>query len=132
MPCLLVAGLGNIFLGDNGFGWQSCGDWRGALQAAGRGVDFGSRGLDLAYALLEEYATLMLVDVAARGEPPGTRYLIEPHVDPYAGVTLDGHGMDPAKLLARALALERGPASCGAVRTSRYATPKQAVCLSDT
>jgi hypothetical protein len=74
----------------------------------------------------------MLVDAAARGEPPGTRYLIEPHVAQYAGVTLDGHGMDPAKLLALTLALERGPASCGTVRTSRYATPKQAVCLSDT
>jgi hydrogenase maturation protease len=55
----------------------------------------------LAYTLLEGYDTLILVDALARGEPPGTLYVLEPDLGaPTPGVLLDGHGLDPASVLA--------------------------------
>src|SRR5438270_393391 len=72
-------------------------------------VDFGIRGMDLAYALLEDYDAVILVDAAPRGEKPGSLYLIEPQLDQDGEVTLDTHGMDPLKVLALARALGARP-----------------------
>lgn len=110
---VLVAGVGNIFLGDDGFGVEVARRLAGrALPDGVRVTDFGIRGMDLAYALLDDYDALILVDAASRGEPPGTLYLIEPRLD-RAGqggeVTLDTHGMDPVKVLALARALGAPP-----------------------
>ena len=97
---ILVAGIGNVFLGDDGFGVALAGRLARAEPRPGvEVVDFGIRGMDLAYALLEDYDVAILLDATPKGEPPGTLYVIEPHVDPGA-VALDAHGMDPVKVLA--------------------------------
>jgi hydrogenase maturation protease len=103
---VLVAGIGNVFMGDDGFGVEVA--RRLAERAPRPGVDvrdFGIRGMDLVYALAG-YDVAILVDATPRGEAPGTVTLIEPELDPGA-VALDTHGMDPVKVLA--LAARLGP-----------------------
>ena len=80
-PRVLVAGVGNIFLGDDGFGvevaWKlSRRPWPGEVRV----VDFGIRGFDLALTLLDDFEAVILVDATRRGGPPGTLYLLEPDV----------------------------------------------------
>jgi hydrogenase maturation protease len=106
---VLVAGVGNIFLGDDGFGVEVV--RRLAEREMPKGVevkDFGIRGMDLAYALQEDYEAVVFVDTVPRGEEPGTVYLIEPEIEDDGEVSLDTHGMDPAKVikLSRALGAE--------------------------
>lgn len=111
---ILIACIGNIFLGDDGFGVEV------ARRLMNRGYpegvqvrDFGIRGMDLAYTLLDDYDSLVLVDAVPRGSPPGTLYLIEPDLtgmSPEKGVeagimALDAHSMDPVKVLAYARTL---------------------------
>jgi hydrogenase maturation protease len=80
-------------------------------------VDFGIRGMDLAYTLLADYDTLVLVDAVSRGGPPGTLCLIEPDlagIDPEKGVeagraAMNAHSMDPVKVLAFARTLGARP-----------------------
>ena len=99
-PHTLVACVGNIFLGDDGFGVEVA--RRLAAHELPPGVtvtDFGIRGIHLAYELAEKsYPTVILVDATPRGGEPGTVYLIEPDLDrlgdPAAGQA-DAHGMDP-------------------------------------
>ncbi len=101
---VLVAGIGNVFLGDDGFGVALAGRLaRRELPAGVEVVDFGIRGMDLAYALAD-YDAVVLLDATPRGEPPGTLYVIEPEVDP-DDVAPEAHGMDPVKVLALAAAL---------------------------
>jgi hydrogenase maturation protease len=98
---ILVAGVGNIFLGDDGFGVEVARRLTGDPPAGAEVVDFGIRGIQLAYQLLEGYDTLILIDALARGGAPGTLYVFEP--DPSAAPpasALDAHGMDPASVLA--------------------------------
>ena len=84
---VLVAGIGNIFLGDDGFGVAVAQELLGRGTLAARGDvlvgDYGIRGYDLAYALLDPYELVVLVDAAQRGEAPGTVTVIE--ADPEAG-----------------------------------------------
>jgi hydrogenase maturation protease len=108
-PRMLVAGIGNIFLGDDGFGVAVA--RRLQRQQLPEGVevaDFGIRGIDLAYALQAEYDAVVFVDAAPRGEAPGTISVIEPEFDP-GEVAIDTHGMDPVRVLAHARALGRVP-----------------------
>ncbi|MCW3095332.1 MAG: hydrogenase maturation protease [Chthonomonadaceae bacterium] len=105
-PRILVAGIGNLFLGDDGFGVATA--HRLARRRLPHGVtvtDFGIRGLDLAYALLEAFDGVIFIDVAARGGTPGTLYVIEPSVPNVDTAPLDVHGMDPVKVLAMAQAM---------------------------
>ena len=88
-PRILIACVGNIFLGDDGFGTEV------ARRLAGRSLppgvvlkDFGIRGVDLNYALLDPYDLIILVDACARGGEPGSVYLIEP--DPVESNCADG------------------------------------------
>ncbi|KJY46624.1 protease [Streptomyces sp. NRRL S-444] len=103
---ILIAGIGNVFLGDDGFGVETV----RRLAEAGCGlpehvevVDIGVRGVHLAYQLLDGYDTLVLVDATARGGAPGTLYLIEAaeagSIAPQ-GPVLDGHQMSPDAVLA--------------------------------
>jgi hydrogenase maturation protease len=106
---ILVAGIGNIFLGDDGFGCEVV--RRLAERELPEGVevrDFGIRGMDLAYALMEPYEAVVFVDAVPRGEEPGTVYLIEADVPDEGEVALDTHGMDPVSVirLARVLGAE--------------------------
>ncbi len=68
MNRVLVAGVGNIFLGDDGFGVEVARQLAGETGPAGVAVaDFGIRGVHLAYQLLEGYDALILIDATARG-----------------------------------------------------------------
>jgi hydrogenase maturation protease len=110
-PRVLVAGVGNIFLGDDAFGVAVV--QRLALHRlpdAVRVVDFGIRGLDLVYALLDGYEAVILVDAVPRGGRPGTLYVLEPEVptlpEPAAGgVLMEAHDLGPAKVLRLAASL---------------------------
>ncbi|MGW2647355.1 hydrogenase maturation protease [Streptomyces sp. NPDC001393] len=108
-PRLLVAGVGNIFLADDAFGPE-------VIRALGprplppevRVHDYGIRGMDLAYDLLDGYDIAVLVDTARRGHHPGTLSLIEAE-PPDGSVVPEAHGMDPAKVLALAAHLGDEP-----------------------
>ena len=106
---ILVAGVGNVFLGDDGFGVEV------VRRLVGRGlpegvevVDFGIRGMDLAYALQGDYEAVVFVDATPRGERPGTVYLIEPEIEEGEAM-LDTHGMDPVKVIKLSRALGARP-----------------------
>lgn len=103
---ILVAGIGNIFLGDDAFGSEVA--RRLALSELPdevRVVDFGIRGFDLAYALLDGYDVTIFVDATPRGDAPGTLYTIEPDLHEFdnldaGGMMVETHGMNPMKVLA--------------------------------
>jgi hydrogenase maturation protease len=99
---VLVAGVGNIFLGDDGFGVEVARRLSAEpLPANVRVADYGIRGVHLAYQLLEGYDTLILVDTISRGNPPGTVSLIEPDLTrpPGGDPLMDAHDLDPASVL---------------------------------
>jgi hydrogenase maturation protease len=108
---ILVAGIGNIFFGDDAFGVEVVGELASQAMPEGvRVVDFGIRGLDLAYELLADYELAILVDAAPRGGQPGSLYVIEPDLSALeAGEShraeVDMHGMSPWKVLHMAAAL---------------------------
>ncbi|MGI8847532.1 MAG: hydrogenase maturation protease [Candidatus Dormibacteria bacterium] len=106
---ILVAGIGNIFLGDDGFGVEVVQKvmQRGNLPTASVRVgDYGIRGYDLAYEMLKEYDSVVLIDAVPMGDAPGTIYVIEADVNanvPEPSVENDhgqgafqGHAMTPA------------------------------------
>lgn len=106
-PTILVAGVGNIFLGDDGFGVAVA---RRLMQRTPtsdmRVVDFGIRGLDLAYALLEPYRLVVLIDIVQRGSTPGTVHVLDLNDDASAAVadghSPDTHGMVPTRAIEMA------------------------------
>jgi hydrogenase maturation protease len=102
---VLVAGIGNVFLGDDGWGVALAG--RLSTRELPRGVDvadFGIRGMDLAYAMQDDYDAVVFLDATPRGQAPGTLYVIEPDLEDIE-LTIDAHGMDPLKVLALARTL---------------------------
>ncbi len=113
---ILIAGIGNIFLGDDAFGSEVARRMAGhPLPEGVRVTDFGIRGLDLTYALLEDYDAAILVDAAPRGGRPGTLYVIECEPEEDASDTsaahpvIDAHSMDPVKVLRLADSLGKTP-----------------------
>ena len=107
---ILIAGIGNVFLGDDGFGVEVVKRLAGRELPEGVEVkDFGIRGMDLAYALQDGYELVVFVDATPRGGEPGTVYLIEPEVEDDGEVTLDTHGMDPVKVIKLSRALGARP-----------------------
>jgi hydrogenase maturation protease len=104
---VLVAGIGNVFLGDDGFGVALADRLaRRALPAGAEVVDYGIRGMDLAYALHDGWDAVVLLDATPRGGPPGTLYVIEADAVPEAAQgAFDAHGMDPLAVLALARTL---------------------------
>ena len=100
---VLVAGIGNVFLGDDGFGVALAGRLaRLELPAGVKVVDYGIRGMDLAYALGDCWDAVVLLDATPRGEAPGTLYVIEAQLEDEDEIAIDAHGMDPVKVLALA------------------------------
>jgi hydrogenase maturation protease len=101
----LIAGIGNIFLGDDGFGVEVAKRMEGRSYPEGvRVVDFGIRGFDLAYALMDGPDVTILVDACPRGGAPGTVYVIEPdlaELDSAAGqfAPVEAHSMNPMNVL---------------------------------
>ena len=116
-PRLLIACIGNIFLGDDAFGCAVARQLATRPLPEGvRLVDFGIRGFDLALALLDDTVdAAILVDTVARGEPPGTLYVIEPEWAEEAGSDFDGrqpvemHALEPDKVLRLVLTLGGRP-----------------------
>jgi hydrogenase maturation protease len=109
-PRVLIAGIGNVFLGDDGFGVALAGRLaRRELPAGVEVVDYGIRGMDLAYALLEDWTAAILLDATPRGQAPGTLYLIEPDLEA-VDVAPEAHGMDPVRVLALAMTMGGTPA----------------------
>jgi hydrogenase maturation protease len=115
---ILVAGIGNIFLGDDGFGVEVA--QRLAARPLPDGVrvaDFGIRGFDLAFALLDEPEATILVDAMPRGEQPGTVYVLEPDLDEHgpavapdhADGSFQGHAMTPESVFALVRAMGGQP-----------------------
>ncbi len=103
MGRILIAGIGNIFLGDDAFGVEvanrlSTEDFPPEVRVA----DFGIRGLHLAYELLDgDYDTTILLDATPRGGKPGTVYLIEPDLSAEGPpVPADAHAMNPEAVFA--------------------------------
>lgn len=101
---ILVAGVGNAWMKDDGFGS------RVAEQLGARDLppgvvvlDFGTGGLDLAYEVMRGYDALLLVDVSRQGGEVGTLYLMDADPDDVApigdGETVSPHGMDPQTVL---------------------------------
>lgn len=112
-PQILVAGIGNIFMGDDAFGSEVAQRLlRKQYPANVRVVDFGIRGLDLVYALLDGYPTVILIDAVPRDdEPPGTLFVLEPNMESMidASPEIDPHSMDPVKVLRTAIAMGWNP-----------------------
>lgn len=118
---ILVACIGNIFLGDDGFGVEVASRLR-ARQTPSypknvQVIDFGIRGMDLAYTLLDDYEALILVDAVPRGKQAGTISVLEIDPNNFAlksgdgtgAIALDAHSMDPVKVLAFARTLGARP-----------------------
>lgn len=114
---ILVAGIGNIFLGDDGFGVEVARRLaRRPLPECVTVADYGIRGYDLAYALVRGPDQTILVDACPRGEAPGTVFVLEPDLEgldlPEAGpAVLDAHDLNPVHVLrlARSLGAELKP-----------------------
>jgi len=109
MRRILIACVGNIFRGDDGFGVAVAQALAlRKLPDCVKVVDFGIRGIDLTYALLDGYAVVVLVDAVQRGGRPGSVYMIEPEPlagDPAPEDLLTPHDLDPAKVLRLAAAM---------------------------
>jgi hydrogenase maturation protease len=108
-PRVLVAGIGNIFLGDDGFGVEVVRRLATReLPTSVRVADFGIRGFDLAYAFQDGYETVILVDAYPHGQRPGTVSLVAPDVSKLGeqeqGV-VETHGMNPLNVLRMAVAM---------------------------
>jgi hydrogenase maturation protease len=102
---ILVAGIGNAWLRDDGFGGEVAKQLTERELPEGVTVmDFGSGGLDLAYEVMRGYDALILIDVSRQGEEPGTLYVMEAEADEVDGQIEDGqllnpHAMDPETVL---------------------------------
>jgi hydrogenase maturation protease len=140
---ILVAGIGNIFQGDDAFGVEVAQRLlRGPLPPDVKVVDFGIRGVDLTYALMDGHETVVLIDAAARGEPPGTLSLIEcdrPATTPLDAPVVSAHDLDPAKVMQivqalggncrRVLLVACEPADCGGDEGRMGLTPPVAAAV---
>ena len=98
---VLVAGVGNLFLGDDGFGPEVARRLAGrSLPAGVRVVDYGIRGMHLAYDLLDGYDELVILDAAPRGGRPGEVVVLEVGEGDFGAGEFDGHGMEPTAVLS--------------------------------
>jgi hydrogenase maturation protease len=103
MKRILIAGIGNIFFGDDAFGCEVAQQL--ALRPLPEGVrvtDFGIRSYDLAYAIMDNYDATILVDATPQGSAPGTVYLIEPdlkRLDELPEEAVNAHSMNPVRVL---------------------------------
>jgi hydrogenase maturation protease len=102
---ILVAGVGNAWLRDDGFGGEVARRLEQLdLPPDVAVMDAGTGGLDLAYEVMRGYDALILIDASRQGEEPGTLFVIEPQREEFApsiedGEMIDPHGMDPQTVL---------------------------------
>jgi len=90
---VLIAGVGNLFLGDDGFGVAVAQQLAAAPPPGTKVEDFGIRAIHLAFELLEPHDLFIVADCMARGGDPGTLYVVEPDLDVPGGVA-DAHAMN--------------------------------------
>jgi hydrogenase maturation protease len=109
MKKILIAGIGNIFHGDDAFGCEVIRQLFGRkISEEATVMDFGIRSYDLAYALTIDYDVTILVDAVSRGEKPGTVFLIEPDINRLGELeanAIDAHSMNPVAVLHMAQSL---------------------------
>lgn len=106
VPRVLVAGIGNIFLADDGFGCEVVRHLADLEALPGvRVVDYGIRGMHLAYDLLDGWDLAVLVDALPDRGDPGSMEVLEVTADMNGSAWLDAHGMDPASVLSSVAAL---------------------------
>jgi hydrogenase maturation protease len=143
MSGILIAGIGNIFQGDDAFGVEVAQRLiRTLLPSHVKVVDFGIRGVDLTYALMDGYDTVILVDAAGRGEQPGTLSLVKcdrPATTPLDAPIVSAHDLDPEKVMQlvqalggncrRVLLVACEPADCGGEQGRMGLTPSIAACI---
>ena len=96
---VLVAGIGNVFFSDDGFGVEVV-HQLGEPPRDTRVVDFGIRAVHLAYELLEPLDLLVVADCMPRGGPPGSLYVVEPESDAGDVATPDAHAMQLPSVFA--------------------------------
>ena len=102
---ILIAGIGNTWQRDDGFGSEVARRLEGRELPPGVAViDFGTGGLDLAYQVMYGYDALLLIDISRQGGSPGTLYVMEVDEDEVTsgiedGDALNPHGMDPETVL---------------------------------
>ncbi|APR80682.1 Hydrogenase maturation protease [Minicystis rosea] len=108
---VLVACLGNVFFRDDGFGVEVARRLAaGPLPPGVAVVDYGIRGLHLAFALLDPHALVIVVDAVTRGGAPGSLYVIEPdEVDDRSAARAEAHGMSFPVVLAMVAAMGGTP-----------------------
>lgn len=107
---ILVAGIGNIFQGDDAFGCEVVKILAArALPKEVRLFDYGIRGLDLTYALLDNPDLAILIDATPQGEAPGTLFVLEPEADEDGAGEIEAHGMNPVQVLRAARAMGANP-----------------------
>ncbi len=110
-PSILIAGVGNIFLGDDAFGVEVIRALANhPLPEGVTAVDYGIRGFDLAYALLDPWDAVVIVDALPRRGTPGTLYTLEPDLSSMGNsqpteTMINPHGMDPMRVLQLAFSL---------------------------
>lgn len=106
---VLIAGIGNIFLGDDGFGVEVARRLAGqAIPAGVRVADFGIRGFDLAYALMEGYETTILIDAYPGDGPSGTLFVVEPDLQDMRSAPsgfVEPHAMNPLNVMRMAASM---------------------------
>ena len=110
MKNILVAGIGNIFFGDDAFGCEVAAQLiKRPLPEGVRVIDFGIRSYDLAYAMMDGPDVTIFIDATPQGGAPGTLYLIEPDnistapnnilLDNVSGEIVNAHSMNPVRVL---------------------------------
>jgi hydrogenase maturation protease len=136
-PQILVAGVGNAFLADDGFGGhvvRRLGERE--LPAGVQVMDFGTGGLDLAYEVMRGYHGLVLVDASRQGGEPGTLYVLEPDPEEIEAGIEDGevispHGMDPQTVLRFVRAVHGWPGRVVVVACEPASVEEMGMELSD-
>ena len=113
MKKILVAGIGNIFFGDDAFGCEVASRLaQRPVPECVRVIDFGIRSYDLAYAMMENYDATILVDATQQGAEPGTLYVIEPDtkkLDELPNESVNAHSMNPVRVLQLVRSLGGSP-----------------------
>jgi hydrogenase maturation protease len=113
MKKILVAGIGNIFFGDDAFGCEVASQLaHRPLPECVRVIDFGIRSYDLAYAMMDNYDATILVDATQQGAEPGTLYVIQPDtkkLDELPNESVNAHSMNPVRVLQLVRSLGGNP-----------------------
>jgi hydrogenase maturation protease len=134
---ILVAGIGNAWMKDDGFGGEVAGRLgERELPPEAAVFDFGTGGLDLAYEVMRGYDALILIDISRQGGEPGTLYVMEAdeegvEVGIEDGQTINPHGMDPQTVLRFVKTLGAWPGKVVVIACEPAAVEEMGIGLSD-